>query len=268
MDTQLLEKHFNKIGARVVVREVEPTWWVSAGIDIREDNHGEFFDIRKDVNEDVGYEVVDLKKDIRHLLLLARRPHLQKEKYLCGFDERHWFVCAVPGKSVSGVISALEALQPEDVQFQINRNLKRTKNRFKRRNEVYLRQGEWFFVPMPNLAATDNFTLQIFKNEPISRGNGSKPHICEEVLRRGGRTVMVCRARPQGMELKAYNALINDSPKARNWNWTPMVRDAEVFARGTVRHPDHKTIRLDGWHQVFMNTENLAPGMQNVVFLD
>jgi hypothetical protein len=41
-----------------------------------------------------------------------------------------------------------------------------------------------------------------------------------------------------------------------------------VFARGTVRHRDHATITLHGWHQVWMNTENTTRQMANVAFLD
>ena len=47
-----------------------------------------------------------------------------------------------------------------------------------------------------------------------------------------------------------------------------MTRDPELFARGTVRHPDHATITLHGWHRVVMNTENRASAMRHVVFLD
>ena len=36
----------------------------------------------------------------------------------------------------------------------------------------------------------------------------------------------------------------------------PLTRDLELFARGTVRHPDHATITLHGWHRVVVtNTE-------------
>ena len=47
-----------------------------------------------------------------------------------------------------------------------------------------------------------------------------------------------------------------------------MTRDPELFARGTVRHPDHATITLHGWHRVVMNTENRASAMRHVAFLD
>ena len=47
-----------------------------------------------------------------------------------------------------------------------------------------------------------------------------------------------------------------------------MVRDAGVYARGTVRHPDHATITLPFWHRVLINTETQSRTMANVAFLD
>jgi hypothetical protein len=35
-----------------------------------------------------------------------------------------------------------------------------------------------------------------------------------------------------------------------------------------VRHRDHQTIILDGWHEVAMNTEQQAAAMRQVTFLD
>jgi hypothetical protein len=46
------------------------------------------------------------------------------------------------------------------------------------------------------------------------------------------------------------------------------VRDPEVFVRGRVWHNDHKTVVLEGWHRVAMNTEGEAPFASRVVFLD
>ena len=47
-----------------------------------------------------------------------------------------------------------------------------------------------------------------------------------------------------------------------------MKRDAAVYVRGEVRHPDHKTVYLEGWHRVFMNTENRSMAMRFLAFLD
>jgi hypothetical protein len=47
-----------------------------------------------------------------------------------------------------------------------------------------------------------------------------------------------------------------------------MRRNAGVYVRGHVRHADHATIELHGWHRVLMNTEREAKAMRNVAFLD
>jgi hypothetical protein len=50
--------------------------------------------------------------------------------------------------------------------------------------------------------------------------------------------------------------------------WRRMTRDAEVYARGEVRHLDHKTIDLYGWHRVYMNRERFARHAPQIAFLD
>ena len=56
--------------------------------------------------------------------------------------------------------------------------------------------------------------------------------------------------------------------KAKSWGWQSMLRNAGVYVQGPVRHADHKTIVLHGWHRVLMNTEGEAKAMRNVAFLD
>ena len=267
MNTGLLVEKFARMGARVQVREVEGVFRRSRrdpGIDIGSDEFGEFFDIRVARDERVEYEVADLRPELRHLLLLGRREG-QKEKYLCGHDERHWFVCAVPGASVSGVSTALAALQPLRVRLSVRANLKRQKNRFRRRNEAFVRQGEWFFIPQPNLVVPEWLLL---RNEPLSRGVGSKPHTCQFAYRRGGMSVWVCPRYPRGIGEEQYAKLIAENRKATSWGWRHFRRDPEVFVQGRVWHKDHKTVVLEGWHRVVMNTEREAPFAPRVVFLD
>ena len=267
MDTGLLADKFARIGARVQVREIRNGPFrrrpQAPGIDIGTDGRGEFFDIRVAQGEGVVYEVADLRPDVRHLLLLGRRDGA-KEKYLCGHDERHWFVCAVPGASVSGVRTAFEALQPFDERWVAGR-LRRQKNRFRRRNEAFVRQGEWFFVPDPNVAVPE---WLVRRNEPLSRGAGSKPHVCQFAYRTGGVYVWVCPRFPTGVTWEQYFNIVERNPRARGWGWRTFLSNAAVYARGTVRHADHKTVTLDGWHRVEMNTEREAPFAPRVAFLD
>src|ERR1041384_5927778 len=184
MDTELLSKKFGQMGARVKVEPFVSNIYRNdrGGIDIKADANGEYFDIRVEANDNVDYEVIDTRPDLRHLLLMARRER-GKQKFLCGHDERHWFVCAVPGESVSNVVSAMEALQPREVRRVVNRRVRRVKDRLRRRNKAFVRQGEWFFVPVEALSVNPKLVL---RNEALSRGGGSKSHMCQHLYRTGG----------------------------------------------------------------------------------
>ena len=47
-----------------------------------------------------------------------------------------------------------------------------------------------------------------------------------------------------------------------------MKRNASVYLRGKIEHPDHQTVVLNGWHRVLMNTENRSVAMRFLAFLD
>jgi hypothetical protein len=260
MSTEILRRRFSRIGARLEVEE--GPWLGSPQIDVRRDRRGEYFDIRFAAGDhQVGLEVVDAQRDERHLLLLVR-DGVEKSKFLCGHDERHWFVAAIPedARGVSGVDAAKVALQPHAVRALVERT--RPKNAFRRRNSAYVRQGEWFFVAAARLDPPECFVLRA---EPLTRGRGT-PHVMEFAYRRGGDTVYVNRRHPTGISEARYARL---TPEQRvSGRWQPMVRDPEVYAMGAVRHPDHATIQLTGWHRVLMNTEQGARAMRHVAFLD
>ena len=258
MGTEVLERQFAAIGARVKVSR-----WADRGavLDVGSDRRGEFFELSVG-GSGTSLEVVDTDRDDRSLLLLVRVDG-DKSKVLCGFDERHWFVAAIPeaARGVQGVASAKDALQPEAVREAIARV--RPRDRFKRRNAAYVRQGEWFFLPEWTLVVDP---LEVLRNEPLSRGGGSTPHVLELAHRRGGETVFVNAAHRRGISEAEFGRL--SQSKQRSGNWRRMVRDPELYAKGRVRHPDHNTIVLHGWHRVLMNTERQARARRHVAFLD
>jgi hypothetical protein len=235
-------------------------------LDVRKDGRGEFFDIRVRPGSAVAVDVLDLRRRERHLLLMARDSG-DKSLYLCGHDERHWFVAAIPESAagVSNVATAMEALKPPEVLEAQARQAVKGKDRRRRKNAAYRRQGEWFFLPAPQLKVDKKLVLH---NEPLSRGNGGKPHWAEFCYRLGGETVYVCAQHPAGLRESEYHRLIAAKPKARGWGWRTMRRNPEVYAKGRVSHDDHKTINLFVWHKVVMNTEGQARAMRHVVFLD
>jgi hypothetical protein len=272
MDVRILERRFHEMGARVKVREVRPRWdnrlresLSVPRLDVRTDNKGEYFDIAfHGPGEPAEVSVVDVKAADRHLLLLVKSGPQAKSKFLCGHDERHWFVAAVPEKArgVSSVKTAKEALQPAGVKVALDLKKVRAGKRLKRHNQAFHRQGEWFFIPVVGLEVDEK---RVLRNEPLSRGRGSKPHNMEFCYRVGGETVYVNERYPSGISQDAYSRL---EAAERKRGWRIMRRDAGVYAKGRISHADHATIVLNGWHRVEMNTEREAAAMRHVAFLD
>ena len=269
MDTSNLLTKFARIGARLKVADgPSRAFRVASGVvslDVREDRDGEFFEVARRTGVDPEVAVLDVRPADRHLLLLVRDGG-EKQKFLCGHDERHWFVAAVPETAPVGTVrQAKEALKPAEVQVAQGVQGLRAEARNRRKNAAYRRQGEWFFLPVPGFTVEESLVL---RNEPLRRGDGGKPHWCEFCYRTGGETVHVCARHPNGVTPSQHEKILANNPKARGWNWQSMRRNPGVYVRGSVRHADHKTIVLHGWHRVLMNTENQARAMRNVAFLD
>lgn len=266
-----LTRQFEKMGARVLVGplqrfrlNVQPRL-DGLVVDVKRDRRGEYFDFQLDTVV-VELQVVDVQPAVRHLLMLARHLGSQrKDKFLCGHDERSWFVAAVPNqRGVCNVRTALEALKPPPVrEAQAPRRVKYDK-RSRRKTAAYVRQGEWFFIPQPDYEPDESLIL---RNEPLIRGGG-KPHICQYLVREGDETAYVSRRRPRGLDERAYRALLRQNARARSWSWTVLRRNPDVYVYGSIRHPDHRTLKLHHWHQVHMNTESQAPAMRQVAFID
>jgi hypothetical protein len=185
-------------------------------IDIATDRDGERFDLTLPTDGLVDAKVLDLRPGQRHLLLEVHdRVAERAQKFLCGHDEFHWFVAAVPDdeKPVT-VAAAMEALKPAPVHHEQRRLRVKRRHRSRRRTAAYVRQGEWFFIPRPELEIAEHRAQQ---NGLLVR-RGGKPHHVEWLHRSGA---------------------------------------GQTFARGTVSHVDHTTIRLDHWHEVVVNTEAL-----------
>jgi hypothetical protein len=96
-----------------------------------------------------------------------------------------------------------------------------------------LRQGEWFFVS-PSAAE-----LRLLEHRIAET-----PHIVRRFTSLGG----------------------NGRPHVAD----QVVRISEVYARGRIRHPDHKTLLLPGWRRVHRNAEvhGAAMGSNGVFWID
>jgi hypothetical protein len=259
MDTALLSFKFARMGARL---KVVDNLGAIVSLNVRSDRRGEFFEIAPAAAAEL--DILDVKPADRHLLLLVRQRG-EKSKFLCGHDERHWFVAGIPESAPVGTVQqAKEALKPPEVVAAQIRNRVGTAARNRRKNAAFVRQGEWFFLPAPRLDVEERLVLHW---EPLRRGGG-KPHWAEFCFRTGGESVYVCSRHPNGVVEERYRSILSANPKARTWGWRVMRRNPGVYVRGRVRHSDHATVSLNGWHRVVLNTEARSRAMRNVAFLD
>jgi hypothetical protein len=264
MERESIVRHFESIGARVRFQALEaprhrrvrvPDHALT--IDLAKDRHGSYFVIALARS---APELLVLQKERRerHLLLMSRNGH----RFLCGHDERDWFVAEL-SERVSTVRAAKRALMPPAVREAAGRLSPAATER--RRNALFVRQGEWFFVP------TDREFPQeiIHMHEPLQRAPGSKPHVCEELCREGGRLVYIAGGRAFTPEQYAAHLRADKDGRFRRLRKEERMRNPEVYVRGSVRHPDHATVRLETWHRVYVSNEVQAgaPG-SSVAFLD
>jgi hypothetical protein len=269
MNTNPIESKFALLGARLKI-SVESAQDASTefAVDIQQDRRGEFFQLRVPdrLRDTLDVSVLQADKRDRHLLLFVRQPDGKAARFLCGHDEREWFVAAVPG-GASTVVQAKEALKPRAIRAWQSQLKVPARLRNRRKNAAFRRQGEWFFVPASvwgRDAISEKFVLH---NEPLRRGAG-KPHIVEQLYRVGGELVYVCSNRPNGLNETQYRKLVQSNPAAARWGWQALRRNPRVYARGRIRHPDHATITLADWHRVVLNTETETDTMRNVAFID
>lgn len=167
---QTLRQHFTIIGADVDVTVAGNRF----EIDVEKRRTSEVFKLRLPRDGSVTAKVVDADREQQHVLLeVVHRNYDARQKYLCGHDEFHWFVAALPERpNVRTVQQAMEALKPEPVlREQRHKRVKRHR-RSNRHTTAYVRQGEWFFVPCPE---ADVLNRRIEQNGLIRRGEG-KPH--------------------------------------------------------------------------------------------
>jgi hypothetical protein len=275
MKTKALEKRFKEMGARLKVEASNPNHGrIGSGgfsLDVKKDRWGEYFEIKVSGDPDLYVSNIDARN--RHLLMISRdftdigrrRNEKVVSRYLCGHDERSWFAATVPG-AVSTVRGAMESLKPKIVrESQVNRKVKVGKWN-KRKNEGFVRQGEWMFIPCEDMKVDEKL---IFKNEALRRGKGT-PHMAEFLYREGGTTVYVCRNYPNGVTEEEYKRLVKGNPNVAKFRWTTMRRDPEAYVKGKIRHPDHKTVVLKSWYRVAPNAE-LTDSLRSrvrVAFLD
>ena len=230
-----LAKSFRIIGARFKVSERNGPY----ALDVGSDRAGEYFELAGG-RDRPAFQVLQAVPSERHLLLFAA----DGQRFLCGHDERHWFVAGIRDR-ISTVRAARASLLPDALRENAG-----AYDLLRRRNKGFVRQGEWFFVPAELPPGVGQAVL---RHERLRRDWRGKPHVCESLVRRAGELVHVVGNRVY-TDAEFARACAADRRLAARRRRTQM-RNPEMFVRGFVRHPDHATIVLRGWHRVHLNGE-------------
>ena len=253
-----LEKALDKLGYPLVLngRTRRRPWGVQErgfSVDVGHNEDGEEAFVI-DTTPNIEILALDTKPKEEATLILIRdndAPHGEKNiaKMLLGHDERQLYVAAVP-TTAKTVLDAKDKLKPGRVHAAEDKAGVKKKDRNKHRNKARIRQGDWFFVPVTDISRIDEKLIK--KNQPLRRGGGGNAHMLEEVVEMGGRVGW--ERRGHFITDDQYAKL--ESDEQRGYRRTRL--NPTVYVRGKVRHPEHKTVKLNGWHVVVPNTENTA----------
>ena len=275
-----ISRKFESMGARIRLSDMEPRWrWTlddlePFNLNILADRRGQYYDLQVNRNRVRRLFMLDVRPKQRHLLVFCSERFRDENdvwqdrdhRVLCGHDEREWFCAELPPtKRVTTVNQAMEALMPNIVRNSLARRKVKGADRLKRKNPGYKRQGEWFFIPDPNFTPRDEV---YHRNEPLMRGAG-KPHLAEFLVRHGGKVVYVRTWGGMTLTQAGYESRMKFHPQAARETWIPRVENPIVHVKGWIRHPDHKTLVLHGWHRVEPNTEETEVGrIRRISFID
>ena len=275
MERKKVEKMFELIGSRVTIRTGTNTRRVNGLVlNVTNDKKGEHFTITinpKIDENNIFVQMLDYDDKLKQMLLYLKFPQIinadwrgdgevskefTEQRLLVGHDEMHWFVAGVT--NAKNIREAFERLRPERVTVSMLNAGVKVKNRMKRKNKGFVRQGEWFFVPVDYHESKSDI---VFKNERLIRPGGGKPHVAEEIIRKGGETVYVNRAGDVILNLEEYQKV----PANEKYKYRQQTRGAMVLARGKIKHSDHHTLELKTWHEVHVSTE---AGVSSNAFID
>ena len=245
-NTRSIESKFLKMGARASITQMTRQSYRQhlspLAIDVP---NGRWFDIVRARSVDLA--VLDVQPRHRHLLLHAENA-MGNDSFLCGHDEMHWFVAALPqGDDIRTVGDAMEALKPNIVKRR-----EQPKGKRRRKGDVYIRQGEWFFIPWPHAKIDADGVLG---NAKLVRGPGNKPHFCEFMYQDGEREYECNRYPKLAFFESEYLEILKTRRKSKQWNWRQLPFQPDIYVKGWITHTDHNPLFLDVWHRVEQNTE-------------
>lgn len=183
--------------------------------------------VKETVARSSGKLVRRVSEKNRDGIVISRTTDASTRYFLMGEDERQLFIAQL--RNAATTVKAAHEQLGSTVQFAEG----------KRRGSSIDRQGEWFFLETTQ-EQRDHIDGLIKKNKLAVKKKASigqfmrragQPHLADELVVLGGEQVT--------------NKLGHGFS----------VRPMQVYIRGAVRHPDHKTQKFHQWREVIGNSE-------------
>jgi hypothetical protein len=167
--------------------------------------------------------------------VVERRTSGRARHFLCGMDEQHLFIALLPDR-VTTVDGAHAALRPPELS-RLERSAEKPT----------VRQGEWFFVAIPYAEVAEvevlaRKSLRVRHATGIAEAGG---------IRRAGRAHV------------ADEVVVLDGVPNRLG-----LVERRVYVRGSVRHPDHRTVTFPSWRRALANREEIEAPPPGIGWID
>jgi len=237
---------------------------MSIGKGTREDGFRERFWISRG-NAANRVEVIGIDRKLRQLVLFVHEParefeervwkseaigrgawviekskaEARKRHYLMGMDERHLFIAELP-RPATTVAAAHAALRPNEAGSTTAHSGK------------VVRQGEWFFL-LPSPAESVLLEEGIRTNRVVAWRKTAIGPVFDGSPSEHALTAMSGNAR---VRQRQGNPHVADEVVILSG--TIPAEGRRVFVRGAIRHPEHKTVTVDGWRKVLRNAEPIS----------
>jgi len=192
--------------------------------------------------KDTKFEVVDIDTTLHQVVLSVQEPERTLKVTRKVFRHKLNQYINVTNTTVSpseerrfligmddGHLFACRLKENSNTVTQAHKSLKPAV--VKKRGDNYHRQGEWFFVRasgLMNYPERGSRYRQAIFREGRLSIGRGRPHIAEEAITIDGRT----------------------------------------YVRGSVKHPDHKTLQFNEWYQVFSNNEKREVVARGLTWFD
>jgi len=173
-----------------------------------------------------------------YLEITAKVPSMDMY-VLAGYDENALFICELP-QAVTTVAQAHESLMPKEV----------------RQAPCYVRQGEWFFVPVSD--KEESYIADLLAKADFDSAKVKRNDLRYDSLFHNSRSIKVSSSSNKNLEISSGPLEAGSSHLASSMLVISSGKSTKTYVSGLItdnRPKHHRPVMLSGWHRAYRNLE-------------